>query len=60
MFKDDEDVRNDKHFVRDGYSIEIDELQKMAFEADTILLEYQARIQELTEVSCKLKFVRNQ
>lgn len=60
MFKDDDEVRNDKYFVRTWYDQEIDELQEMAFDADKVLYTYQKMLSEKTAISCKLKYVKNQ
>ena len=60
VFKDDEDLHNEKNFIRDGYDAKVDELRKIAFHADEVLLDYQTEVQSWTDISCKLKFVSNQ
>jgi len=46
--KNDEEYKDDIDFVRDGYQSEIDELRKIAYHSDELLLQYQ---QELAQVA---------
>ena len=48
LLKNDEDYREDIDFIRDGYQEHIDELRKIAYHSDELLLQYQ---QELSQMS---------
>lgn len=59
--KNDEEYADDIDFIRDGYQDTIDELRKIAYHSDDLLVQYQ---QELTQIAgipnVKVKFVLNQ
>lgn len=42
LLKVDEDLLGDGEYIADGYSQEVDELRKIAYHSDEILMEYQA------------------
>jgi DNA mismatch repair protein MutS len=48
VLKDDEYVKDDINFISDGINQEIDDLRKIAYNSDEMLMEYQ---QELVKVS---------
>jgi DNA mismatch repair ATPase MutS len=48
LLKNDEEYREDIDFIRDGYQEQIDELRKIAYHSDELLLQYQ---QELSQKS---------
>lgn len=59
--KDDEEVRIDMDFIKDGYDTEIDRLRKIAYHSDELLMEYQHFLVQQTGISnIKLKYVMNQ
>ena len=61
MLKDDEDFGEDMDFIRDGYNGRIDELRKIAYHSDELLLQYQQELSTTTGVAnVKLKYVMNQ
>lgn len=61
LLKNDEDFSEDMDFVRDGYHEKIDELRKIAYHSDELLMQYQKELSELSRVNnVKLKYVMNQ
>ncbi len=55
------EVTNDNDFVQDGIDARIDELRKVAFHSDELLLQYQQAIVQHTGISAiKVKFITNQ
>ena len=48
ILKNDEEFSDDMDFVRDGYQSEIDELRKIAYHSDELLMQYQ---QELAQTA---------
>ena len=61
ILKNDEEYKDDIDFIRDGYQNKIDELRKIAYHSDELLMQYQ---QELAKVwwipNVKVKYVLNQ
>lgn len=61
LLKNDEEYKDDIDFIRDGYQEKIDELRKIAYHSDELLMQYQ---QELARVwwipNVKVKYVLNQ
>ncbi len=61
LLKNDEEYKDDIDFIRDGYQSKIDELRKIAYHSDELLMQYQ---QELAKVgwipNVKVKYVLNQ
>jgi len=61
LLKNDEEYKDDIDFIRDGYQSKIDELRKIAYHSDEMLIQYQ---QELAKVgwipNVKVKYVLNQ
>ena len=61
LLKNDEDYREDIDFIRDGYQEHIDELRKIAYHSDELLLQYQQELSQKSGVNnVKLKYVMNQ
>jgi len=61
LLKNDEDFAEDIDFIRDGYHAQIDELRKIAYHSDELLMQYQQKLSQITGVSnVKLKYVMNQ
>lgn len=61
VLKDDADFGDDMNFIRDGYNERIDELRKIAYHSDELLMQYQQELSTTTGVNnVKLKYVMNQ
>lgn len=61
LLKNDDDYREDIDFIRDGYQEQIDELRKIAYHSDELLLQYQQELSQMSGVNnVKLKYVMNQ
>lgn len=61
LIKNDEEYKDDINFINDWYNSQIDELRKIAYYSDELLLNYQQELVKLTWVSnVKLKYVMNQ
>jgi DNA mismatch repair protein MutS len=61
LLKNDEDFHEDIDFVRDGFNDKVDELRKIAYHSDELLLQYQKELAEISGVNnVKLKYVMNQ
>lgn len=59
--KEDEELFGDENYIRDGANAEIDELRKIAFHSDDLLLQYQQELVQASGISnIKLKFITNQ
>lgn len=57
----DEWLNDDIDYIRDGYSTDIDELRKIAYHSDGLLLDYQQELVTATGISnVKVKYVSNQ
>jgi DNA mismatch repair protein MutS len=53
--------QGDVDFIQDGYNTQIDELRKIAYHSDELLMEYQQSLVKQTGIAnVKLKFVMNQ
>ena len=56
-----EDVNEDMDYICDGYNQEVDELRKIAYHSDDLLLKYQQELLSLTGVgNVKIKYILNQ
>ena len=54
-------LNDDIDYINDGYSTEIDELRKIAYHSDSLLLEYQQELVQATWIAnVKIKYVSNQ
>lgn len=61
LIKNDEDYKDDINFINDWYNSQIDELRKIAYHSDELLLNYQQELVNFTWVNnVKLKYVMNQ
>jgi DNA mismatch repair ATPase MutS len=61
MLKSDQEVMDSEYFIADGWNNEVDELRKIAFHSDDLLLQYQQfLVQKSGVLNVKLKFVMNQ
>lgn len=61
LLKDAESIQHGQDFVREGYNDDVDQLKKVAFHSDTLLLEYQQElVQRLGTSALKIRFVKNQ
>jgi len=61
LLKNDEDYKDDIDYIRDGYNAKIDELRKIAYHSDELLLQYQQELAQIAGISnVKVKFVLNQ
>lgn len=61
LLKDAESIQHGQDFVREGYNDDVDQLKKVAFHSDTLLLEYQQElVQRLGISALKIRFVKNQ
>jgi len=59
--KNDEEYSDDIDFIRDGYQDKIDELRKIAYHSDELLLQYQQELAQIAGIpNVKVKFVLNQ
>jgi len=61
LLKSDDEVEEDMNFIRDGYDEAVDQLRKIAYHSDDLLLQYQKILSDQTWINnVKLKFVMNQ
>jgi len=61
ILKNDEEFSDDMDFVRDGYQSEIDELRKIAYHSDELLMQYQQELAQTAGIpNVKVKYVLNQ
>jgi len=61
LLRDAEDVKKGENFIREWYNEEIDDLRKIAFHSDDMLLDYQSDLIKHTWISIvKMKYVKNQ
>ena len=44
LLKNDEEYKDDIDFIRDGYQEKIDELRKIAYHSDELLMQYQQEL----------------
>lgn len=59
--KADEELLGESEYIAEGYDAEIDELRKIAYHSDEVLLQYQQELVSRSGISnIKLKFVMNQ
>jgi hypothetical protein len=48
LIKSDEKISEDLDYIADGYDNEIDEMRKIAYHSDNLLLEYQQELLKKT------------
>ncbi|HBB04436.1 TPA: hypothetical protein DCZ39_06155 [Patescibacteria group bacterium] len=61
MFKNDEEYTDTMDFIRDGYQDKIDELRKIAYHSDELLMQYQQELAQVAGIpNVKVKFILNQ
>jgi hypothetical protein len=61
LLKNDEEYTDDMDFIRDGYQSKIDELRKIAYHSDELLMQYQQELAKIGEIpNVKVKYVLNQ
>ena len=61
MLKSDKEVMDWEYFIADSWNSEVDELRKIAFHSDDLLMQYQQfLVQESGVQNVKMKFVMNQ
>ncbi|MEI7562750.1 MAG: hypothetical protein WCJ39_03395 [bacterium] len=48
VLKNDEEFGQDIDFVRDGFDEKIDELRKIAYHSDELLLQYQKELSDMS------------
>jgi len=61
ILKPNEDLNDEINFINDGYKEKIDELRKIAFHSDQLLINYQQELIKKSWVqNIKIKFIRNQ
>jgi len=61
MLKSDQEVMDGDYFIAEWWNSEVDELRKIAFHSDDLLLQYQQfLVQQSWVQNVKLKFVMNQ
>jgi DNA mismatch repair ATPase MutS len=59
--KKDEEIKLDMDYISDNYHAEIDQLRKIAYHSDELLLDYQQLLAKSTPINnVKLKFIINQ
>ena len=61
LLKNDEEYKDDIDYIRDGYNEKIDELRKIAYHSDELLLQYQQELAQAAGIpNVKVKYVLNQ
>ena len=61
LLKNDEEYKDDIDYIRDGYNEKIDELRKIAYHSDELLLQYQQELAQRAGIpTVKVKFILNQ
>ena len=61
LLKNDDDYKDDLDFIRDGFVTQIDELRKIAYHSDDLLIQYQQELAQTAGIpNVKVKFVINQ
>ena len=57
----DEGLNDEMDYIRDGFDAEVDELRKVAYHSDELLLAYQQELIAHTGVNnVKIKYISNQ
>lgn len=57
----DEGLNDELDYIKDGFDSEIDELRKIAYHSDDLLVAYQQEVQQRTGVNnVKVKYISNQ
>lgn len=61
ILKNDDEYKDDIDFIRDGYQDKIDELRKIAYHSDDLLMQYQQELAQTAGIpNVKVKYVLNQ
>lgn len=61
LLKNDEEYKDDIDYIRDGYNEKIDELRRIAYHSDELLLQYQQELAQAAGIpNVKVKYVLNQ
>gem|GEM_PF-2424775 len=61
LLKNDEEYKDDIDYIRDGYNEKIDDLRKIAYHSDELLLQYQQELAQTAGIpNVKVKYVLNQ
>ncbi len=61
LLKDDDEYNDDIDYIRDGYHEHIDELRKIAYHSDELLVQYQQELAQVAGIAnVKVKFILNQ
>lgn len=61
LLKNDEEYKDDIDYIRDGYNSNIDELRKIAYHSDELLMQYQQELARIAWIpNVKVKYVLNQ
>jgi DNA mismatch repair protein MutS len=50
----------EKDFIKDGFSSHVDELRKIAYHSDKLIIDYQQELVEQLQVAVRIKYVNNQ
>ncbi|MEI6119329.1 MAG: hypothetical protein WCP92_09380 [bacterium] len=59
--KNDDEYKDDIDFIRDGYQSTIDELRKIAYHSDELLMQYQQELANVAGIpNVKVKYILNQ
>lgn len=59
--KNDDEYKDDIDFIRDGYAEQVDELRKIAYHSDELLMQYQQELAQIAGIpNVKVKYVLNQ
>ncbi len=61
ILKNDDEYHDDIDFIRDGYQDQIDELRKIAYHSDDLLMQYQQELAQIAWIpTVKARFIINQ
>ncbi|MCX6823949.1 MAG: DNA mismatch repair protein MutS [candidate division SR1 bacterium] len=61
LLKNDDEYKDDIDFIRDGYQSNIDELRKIAYHSDDLLMQYQQELANVAGIpNVKVKYILNQ
>ncbi len=61
LLKNDDEYKDDIDFIRDGYQSTIDELRKIAYHSDELLMQYQQELANVAGIpNVKVKYILNQ
>jgi len=56
----DEGFSIDKDYIKDWFSSEIDELRKIAYKWDTLIIDYQQELVKKFKINVRIKYINNQ